>query len=135
MSKGTEIANQNIGFLRRNRTGMVTVQNDDTRSWTRSEATEGGAIRYNYGIAFALTGRARNVKIIIALEPDDTYTVYVWRMRERGDTRPIIGEVLERHDGLYWDMMPELLQALYDEYVYGTKRSSRWMPEYSLQAA
>lgn len=134
MGKGLDTVNLIAGFLRRNRTGLPVIQDDVRSDWYKSEVTEGGAIRYNFGVAFALTGKASNTKILIALEPDDTYTVYVWRLRRRGDTRPIIGEVLERHDGMYWDMMDELLQALYDEYVYGEKRSSRWMPEYKLAA-
>ena len=134
MGKGLNTVNLIAGFLKANRTGLPVIQDDVRSDWNKSEVTPGGAIRYNFGVAFSLTGRASSTKFIIALEPDDTYTVYVWRLRKRGDTRPIIGEVLERHDGIYWDMMLELLEALYNEYVYGEKRSSRWVPEYAVAA-
>ena len=61
----------------------------------------------------------RDVRICVAYETDDTYTVYLWRANgpaKRLETGKM-GEVLEESHDVYCDMLPEVVERFYDEYI------------------
>ena len=116
--KAMEIIRELGNFFSYYRTGTVVIQNlEDASQWKPSETGKGGTIRYDYGIGFSLAGRANKHKIIVALEPNDTYTVYVWRpatVKEAG-----IGVVLEKVEDVYADNLYSVLERRYRQYVDG----------------
>lgn len=55
---------------------------------------------------------SRRTLIIIAIQPLDTYTVWLWR--EKADRT---GEILERQDEVYCDDLQQVVERMYDAYI------------------
>lgn len=61
----------------------------------------------------------RDVRICVAYETDDTYTVYLWRANGPAKRRETgkMGEVLKESHDVYCDMLAEVVERFYDEYI------------------
>lgn len=54
----------------------------------------------------------RKTLVIIAIQPDDTYTVWFWR-----EKKDHTGEIITRSDGVYCDTLQTVVERLYDDYI------------------
>jgi len=74
-----------------------------------------GFVDYEVGLQARVNGkRGRAWTLIIAYEPDDTYTVWLveaWRGRKAGSM------VLACHRDVYCDVLPSLVESTYDEAI------------------
>lgn len=97
----------------------------ECRSGYRSKVTPNGSVDYDVGLSFRVNGkRGENWTIIVAYEPDDTYSVYLWRrvryttaqlLRDPENTR--IGEVIAEHHDVYCDELKRIVEQTYDNSI------------------
>lgn len=75
-----------------------------------------GMVHYDVGLSFKVNGqRQHNWHIIVAYEPDDTYTVWLWSMWQRdGERHP---KVLAEVRDVYCDTLKDTVERVYDEAI------------------
>jgi len=71
-----------------------------------------GSVDFEVGVKFRVNGRrGRNWKVVIAYEPDDTYTVW---LVEGHKQREASSMVLACHRDVYCDTLQSVIEATYD---------------------
>jgi hypothetical protein len=85
----------------------------------RSSVTKEGLVDYGVGLTFRVNGkRGAGWRMMIAYEPDDTYSVYLWRRakptEEKAGRR---GVVIGSYDDVYCDMLKEVVEQMYDRAI------------------
>jgi hypothetical protein len=74
-----------------------------------------GSVDFEVGVKFRVNGRrGRNWKMVIAYEPDDTYTVW---LVEGHFTRQMDSMVLACRRDVYCDTLQSVIEATYDEAI------------------
>jgi len=86
------------------------------RSGYKSHVAEQGdgsyTVKFGVGLRFKVNGkRGAGWYMVIAYEPDDTYTV--WLVENRNNRNPS-GMVLECMDDVYCDILKEVIEGMYD---------------------
>jgi hypothetical protein len=86
-----------------------------------SSVGKDGMIEYQVGLQFNVNIKP-GWKIIVTLEPDDTYTVRLWRQHRRNtwlqkDGSMLVGEVIEEMTDVYCDMLQETVEHIYDQAI------------------
>lgn len=105
-------------------TRIVCKSREDGSKPDPSLVTDAGLVDYQVGIQFKVNGK-RFWKMVVSLEPSDTYTVRLWQ----GYTIPRIarsgkfGEVLYEFSDVYCDSLQDMVEHIYDlavdEYLGG----------------
>ena len=92
---------------------------DDDAYPDPSYVDERGLVGYQIGICFRVNGkRGRNWKMLITLEPNDTYTVRLWCAATRSQQRQgIFGVVLDERTDVYADQLQEVVERVYDQAI------------------
>lgn len=77
-----------------------------------------GVIDTPVSLSFRVNAR-RMVLVFISYEPDDTYTVRLWRAHKlaRRLKDGVMGEVLREQRDVYCDMLQEVVERFYDGYI------------------
>jgi hypothetical protein len=85
----------------------------------RSEVMPNGLLSYEVGLAFRVNGKRRqHWTMLIAYEPDDTYTVYLWRRPSRTQLiHGIAGLILDQCDQVYCDTLRSTVEQMYDRAI------------------
>ena len=80
-----------------------------------SIVTDNGLVDYQTGLQFNVNGK-RGWKIIVSLEPSDTYTVRLWHSFHPSITAKTgkFGENLEENSDVYCDMLADMVESMYD---------------------
>lgn len=93
-----------------------TVHEGEHRGAYFAKETPEGCLDYDVGLAFQVNGPAgQNWTMVVAYEPDDTYSVWLWRTaQERGDKR---GEILLQAHDVYGDALQPVIEAMYDQMI------------------
>lgn len=81
-----------------------------------SSVTEAGAIEFQTGLQFRVNGR-RNAgwKIFVSLEPNDTYTVRLWRRAlPTEQATGLAGVILDTANDVYCDDLQLTVEGMYD---------------------
>lgn len=88
----------------------------ECRSSFRSEVTRDGQINYDVGLSFRVNGkRGQRWTMLIVYEPDDTYSIYLWRPgRPSEQERGIFGVALDQRNDVYCDTLKEVVERMYD---------------------
>jgi len=82
-----------------------------------SRRTEGGEglIEFGVGLSFSVNGkRGEGWKVIVAYEPDDTYTVWLWKRIRRPRYTGQVGEVIGEIRNVYCDQLKSTVEEMYD---------------------
>ena len=89
------------------------------RSSYPSRATPEGQLDYDVGLTFLVNGkRGQHWTMLVAYEPDDTYSVWLWRRATAVEqARGRLGVVLSRKDEVYCDTLKETIERMYDEAI------------------
>jgi hypothetical protein len=97
--------------------GKVVYQ--DREPWRSSQELPNGLVRFDVGIAFPVNGkRGQGWKIVISLEPCDTYTVYLCRRANRKEQAAgKLGVVMKSQDDVYCDVLQQVVEATYDNAI------------------
>ena len=101
--------------------GYKCPQSDsEYRSGYRSHEDEAtGQVVWDVGLAFRVNGkRGQQWTMIVVYEPNDTYSVWLWRLlhwRERLTGK--VGEVISHQDDVYCDMLQEVVEHMYDRAI------------------
>jgi hypothetical protein len=93
-----------------------------------SKVTDNGSIDAPVSLAFSVNGkRGAGWKIIVSLEPSDTYTVRLWQASRIGPKRAVrlmaeckpipAGEVLDEASGVYCDQLQGIVEQMYDKAI------------------
>jgi hypothetical protein len=84
-----------------------------------SNITEHGLVDYGVGLTFRVNGkRGANWRMMIAYEPDDTYSVYLWRRAyPKEEEKGLRGVVLESADDVYCDTIKSVVEQMYDRAI------------------
>jgi len=103
---------------------IVYKSREDESKPDPSRVTDVGLIDYQTGLQFRINGK-RFWKIIVSLEPSDTYTVRLWQ----GYAMPKVaklgkfGEILYEFTEVYCDSLQDIVEHIYDtaieEYLDG----------------
>lgn len=103
---------------------IVYKSREDESKPDPSKVTDVGLIDYQIGIQFKINGK-RLWKIIVSLEPSDTYTVRLWQGYSIStvDLLGIWGRVLYEFTDVYCDSLQDIVEHVYDtaieEYLDG----------------
>ena len=91
----------------------------ECRSGYRSKETETGAIDYDVGLAFKVNGKpTQNWTMVVAYEPDDTYSVWLWRRAKPTEAKAgKAGVVLDHLSDVYCDMLKMVVERMYDKAI------------------
>lgn len=83
-----------------------------------STVTALGMIDTPVSLSFRVNAR-RMVLVFISYEPDDTYTVRLWRAHKKARRLKdgVMGEVLREQRDVYCDMLQDVVERFYDGYV------------------
>lgn len=83
-----------------------------------SIVTEEGLIDFQTGIQFKVNGRS-TWKMIVTLEPSDTYTVRLWQGNFAGKTARsgLYGEILYEFTDVYCDSLQDIVEGIYDKAI------------------
>lgn len=54
---------------------------------------------------------------VIAIQPGDTYTVWLWRKVADPDRPGLVGEILKRYDDVHAEDLQRFVEETYDEYI------------------
>ena len=72
-----------------------------------------GTVSFETGLMFSVNGKPQNWKMVVTLEPSDTYTVRLFRMRRPNkDNQQAI--VLDVETGVYCDQLQSTVESMYD---------------------
>lgn len=91
---------------------------EECRPERESTVTPFGMIDTPVSLRFRVNAR-RDVRVVISYEPDDTYTVRLWRAHKlaRRMKDGVMGEVLREQRDVYCDMLQEVVERFYDGYI------------------
>lgn len=91
----------------------------EARPGSRSCVTPEGLLDYEVGLTFRVNGKHRqHWTMLVAYEPDDTYSVYLWRKATPSEQRAgIYGVALDRRDDVYNDNLQEVVERVYDSAI------------------
>lgn len=91
----------------------------EARPGRSSTVTPEGLLDYEVGLTFRVNGKQRqHWTMLVAYEPDDTYSVYLWRKATPGEQkRGIYGAVLDRCDDVYWEDLKDVVEGMYDSAI------------------
>lgn len=86
----------------------------DKQSWLALSG-ELGSVEFEVGLAFRVNGRrGRNWTMVVAYEPDDTYTVW---LTEGHPARRAESMVLACHRDVHCDTLQSVIEGTYDEAI------------------
>lgn len=86
------------------------------RSGYFSKETPEGLIDYDVGLQFSVNGkRGETWKMVVAYEPDDTYSVWIWTNKSAVPGR--MGAVIEHRDDVYCDGLKDTVEHMYDQAI------------------
>jgi len=86
----------------------------------QSKVDEAGWIKYDTGLQFKVNGKCSQTwKIIITLEPSDTYTVRLVKVNgiKTLSKTGKAAEVLDTAEDVYCDPLQDVIESLYDEAI------------------
>ena len=91
-----------------------------------SRVGKDGMIEYQVGLQFNVNIKP-GWKMIVTLEPSDTYTVRLWRQHRRDtwlqkDGTMLVGEVIEEMTDVYCDELQEVVEKIYDQAIHKYNR-------------
>lgn len=92
---------------------------EDLGTPNASKVLEGGFVEWETGLVFKVNGKPKSWKMIVTLEPSDTYTVRLWegfstaKMAKTGDIGKVITEVTD----VYCDELQRTVEQVYDDAV------------------
>src|ERR1044072_5680694 len=91
----------------------------ECRSAFRSRETDHGLLDYDVGLTFRVNGkRGQNWTMLVAYEPNDTYSVWLWRKGAPSEQAAgKYGVVLATRDDVYCDTLKETVERMYDEAI------------------
>ncbi len=91
----------------------------ECRPGTRSSVTKEGLVDYEVGLTVKVNGkRGAGWHMMIAYEPDDTYSVYLWRRAyPNEEAKGLRGVVLNQCDDVYCDTLKEVVEKMYDRAI------------------
>jgi hypothetical protein len=86
---------------------------------SRSEVTKEGLVDYGVGLTFKVNGkRGANWRMMIAYEPDDTYSVYLWRRAyPKDEEKGLRGNVIDVLNDVYCDTLKGVVEQMYDRAI------------------
>jgi len=89
------------------------------RSDYRSHEDQHGQIDYDVGLSFAVNGkRGQSWHMIVVYEPDDIYSVWIWRRASKGGrAEGKMGAVLDHQENVYCDVLQEVVEQMYDRAI------------------
>jgi len=107
---------------------QLTYSCKDESGGAESKVLENGAIDAPVALIFKVNGkRGAGWKMIVSLEPSDTYTVRLWQASRIGPKRatslieagkPIpVGEVLDTVTDVYCDQLQDIVEQMYDKAI------------------
>ncbi len=91
----------------------------ECRSSYTSHATPAGMVEYEVGGAITVDGKpGEGWKVIIAYEPVDVYSVYLWRLPTRAEfSEGLQGAVLAERRDVYCDELKGAVESMYDDAI------------------
>ena len=89
----------------------------ECRSSFRSHIADNGRLNYEVGLSFRARGKpGEQWQIIIAYEPDDTYTIWLLRSAARRQSRAgAMSEVVASMEQVNGDDLQHAVESIYDE--------------------
>lgn len=95
---------------------------------SESRVLDNGMIEAPVNLTFRVNGKPRQQwKMIVSLEGDDTYTVYLWRpvrpsyakiTRLKASNVPVIfGQVIDQTSDIYCDQLQSCIEQMYDKAI------------------
>lgn len=90
------------------------------RDWTSaSKVRDDGTVHFDVGLCFQVNGkRGQGWRIIIAVEPCDTYTVRLWRKAKPSEVREgKLGVVMTEIEDVYCDTLKQVVEKVYDDAI------------------
>lgn len=103
-----------------NLTGSRNVMlGSDNREQGRVEVDGGGYISTDNGLTFSPNVKSRQVKFIVILQPNDTYTVFIWKgyTNSKAIKTGRAGQVINQVDTVYFDQLIDVIDAMYVEFL------------------
>ncbi len=100
--------------------GQNLVYGDDAPLQDIEPNEETGAIELINGLAFEPNVEASGVKFIVVLQPGDFYTIFLWRQYNLSEVFANggkVGELLYRTDGVFFDMLIDMIDDMYVRYI------------------
>jgi hypothetical protein len=78
-----------------------------------------GLVDWDVGLCFRVNGRRKqDWRIMVAYEPSDTYTVYLWRTAKPTEERAgLRGVVINRLDDVYGEDLKGVVEQMYDRAI------------------
>lgn len=91
----------------------------ECRSSYRSKVTDEGLVDYDVGLTFRVNGRpTQGWRTMIVYEPDDTYSVWLWRRTKPTELKAGKGGVVIDNCGdVYFDSLKEVVERMYDRAI------------------
>jgi len=105
--------------------GRNVMLGSDNRSQNWVEVDDKGFVSTDNGLMFQPNVRSRRVKFIVTLQPNDTYTVIIWKGYTNSKAIKIgkIGAVISQMDTIHFDQLIDVIDTMYvaflDEYEDG----------------
>jgi hypothetical protein len=99
--------------------GGAMIAYHDTIPTIPTSSDDAGWISAQCYLTFSCNGkRGQGWRFHVALEPNDTYTVRLWRSkRSRGAGGSARGEIIGHADHVYCDALREVVVRLYDDAI------------------
>lgn len=117
-----------LGYIEANKlTFRCAEMHGEYRAGRRSEVDTTGCPNFEVGLAFRVNGKPkRGWQMLVAYEPDDTYTVWLWQVGTAAQRAVgIMGEVLDKREDVYCDMLQSTVEQMYDAAI--KKHNGGWI--------
>src|SRR5262245_4278417 len=117
-----------VGVRKHSITYTCPPSETEHRASYRSRATPEGLLDYEVGLTFPVNGgRRQNWTMLVAYEPNDTYTAWRWRSAKASEkARGIAVVVLDQREDVYCDELQSTVESMYDEAI--RKHSQGFIP-------